>query len=312
MCFNVDDIPNLAGKTALVTGATGGLGFEMARMLASAGAHVILAGRDVKKGADALARIRSIGPKADILFELLDLGSLASIAEFGACMRAIGKPIDILINNAGVMAPAHRKITSDGFELQFGTNHLGHFALTGHMLPLLVLAKEPRIAIISSAAANRGRIDFDNLQAERHYRPIAAYGQSKLANLLFARHLQQLSDRNGWNILLASAHPGFARTDIISNGPGELHGLMRVLGALLQTFASQDAAGGAMPAMLAATGRNVQKLDYYGPSGMMEFKGPPGPVRLPARAKDDWVAQRLWEMSEKLTGVTYVAEKAPA
>ena len=312
MCFNVDDIPNLAGKTALVTGATGGLGFEMARMLASAGAHVILAGRNAEKGADALVRIRSMGPKADILFELLDLGSLASIAEFGARMRAIGKPIDILINNAGVMAPAHRKITSDGFELQFGTNHLGHFALTGHMLPLLVLAKEPRIAIISSAAANRGRIDFDNLQAERHYRPIAAYGQSKLANLLFARHLQQLSDRYGWNILLASAHPGFARTDIISNGPGELHGLMRVLGALLQTFASQDAAGGAMPAMLAATGRNVQKLDYYGPSGMMEFKGPPGPVRLPARAKDDRVAQRLWEMSEKLTCVTYVAEKAPA
>ena len=311
MRFNGDDIPNLAGKTALVTGATGGLGLEMARMLARAGAHVILAGRNAEKGAAALARIRSIDPKADVLFEQLDLASLASIAEFGARTRAIGKPIHILINNAGVMAPTHRKITGDGFELQFGTNHLGHFALTGHMLPLLVAAKEPRIVMISSAAANSGRIDFDNLQAEQRYRPIAAYGQSKLANLLFARHLQQLSDVNGWNILLASAHPGFARTDIISNGPGKLHGLMRVLGALLHTFASQDATGGAMPAMLAATGRNVQKHDYYGPSGMMEFKGPPGPVRLPVRAKDAKVAQRLWDVSEKLTGVTYVAERAP-
>jgi NAD(P)-dependent dehydrogenase (short-subunit alcohol dehydrogenase family) len=313
MSFNEDDIPNLAGNTALVTGATGGLGFEMARMLAGAGARVIVAGRNAKKGADALARIRAISPKADIIFEQVDLGSLGSITDFGARMRATGNPIDILINNAGVMTPPRRKITSDGFELQFGTNHLGHFALTGQLLPLLATAKAPRVVSISSGAANFGRIDFGNLQAEQHYRPTPAYNQSKLANLLFARHLQRMSDRNGWNLVSVAAHPGFApRTDLISNGPGELRGLKRVLHALLHTFASHDATGGAMPAILAATGRDVQKLDYFGPSKMKEFKGPPGPARLPVRAKDDQVAQRLWEVSEKLTGITYVVEKASA
>jgi NAD(P)-dependent dehydrogenase (short-subunit alcohol dehydrogenase family) len=312
MNFSEDDIPNLAGKTAIVTGATGGLGFETARMLAGADARVIVAGRNFEKGAGALARIRSISPKADIVFEQVDLGSLGSIAAFGTRMRTTGKPLDILINNAGVMTPPHRKITSDGFELQFGTNHLGHFALTGQLLPLLIAAKAPRVVSISSGAANYGRIDFGNLQAEQHYRAIPAYSQSKLANLLFARHLQRLSDRNGWNILSVAAHPGAARTDLISNGPGELHGLMRLAAALLVTFASHDAASGALPAILAATGRDVQKLDYYGPKGMGEFKGPPGPAKLPVRATDDEVAQCLWDVSEKLTEITYVVEKAPA
>lgn len=267
MNFSEDDIPNLAGKTAIVTGATGGLGFEMARMLAGADARVILAGRNAKKGADALAHIRSISPNADIVFEQVDLGSLRSIADFGARMRASRKPIDILINNAGVMTPPDRKITGDGFELQFGTNHLGHFALTGQLLRLLTAAKAPRVVSISSNAASWGRIDFGSLQAEQHYRARSAYSQSKLANLLFARHLQRLSDRNGWNILSVAAHPGFARTDLISNGPGELRGFMRLVAALLTTFASHNAAGGAMPAILAATGHGVQKLDYYGPAG---------------------------------------------
>jgi NAD(P)-dependent dehydrogenase (short-subunit alcohol dehydrogenase family) len=312
MSFSEDDIPNLAGKTAIVTGATGGLGFEMARMLSGAGARVIVAGRNVEKGTDALARIRTLSPKADVVFEQVDLGSPGSIADFGARMRASGKPIDILINNAGIMTPPERKITSDGFELQFGTNHLGHFALTGQLLRLLAAAKAPRVAIISSNVANRGRIDFGNLQAEQHYRARPAYSQSKLANLLFARHLQRLSDRNGWNILSVAAHPGFARTDLISNGPGELRGLIRLVAALLITFASHDAAAGALPAILAATGGDVQKLDYYGPAGMGEFKGPPGPASLPVRAKDDQVAERLWEVSQKLTGITYAAEMAPA
>ena len=312
MSFNESDIPNLSGRTALVTGATGGLGFEMARMLAGAGARTILAGRNAQKGADALARIRAIAPKADIVFEQVDLGSLSSIADLGARMRASGAPIDILINNAGVMTPPHRNVTHDGFELQFGTNHLGHFALTGQLLPLLVAAKAPRVVSISSAAANFGRIDFGNLQAEQRYRAIAAYSQSKLANLLFARHLQRLSDDHGWNLLSVAAHPGNARTDLISNGPGELRGFMRLVAALLHRFASQDAASGALPAIFAATGGDVQKLGYYGPKGMGEFKGPPGPVKLPVRATDDQVAQRLWNVSERLTGVTYEAVKAAA
>jgi len=312
MTFMETDIPSLSGRTALVTGSTGGLGFEMARMLAGAGARVILSGRNSEKGADALVRVRAIQSDADTRFEIIDMASLSSISAFGAKMRAAGTPIDILINNAGVMTPATRRLTSDGFELQFGTNHLGHFALTGHLLPLLTAAKAPRVVSISSGAAKSGRIDFDNLQAERRYRAIPAYGQSKLANLLFLRHLQRLSDLNGWNILAAAAHPGFARTDLISNGPGELRGLMRVIAALLHTFASHDAASGAMPAMLAATGPDVQKLDYYGPTKMAEFKGPPGPARMPERAKDDEVAKRLWEVSEKLTGIRYSAEKASA
>jgi NAD(P)-dependent dehydrogenase (short-subunit alcohol dehydrogenase family) len=310
MNFNESDIPNLGGKTALVTGATGGLGFEMARMLASAGTHIVLAGRNAQKGTDALARIRTIAPKADIVFEQVDLGSLSSIANFGARMRGSSTPIDILINNAGVMTPPHRKVTHDGFELQFGTNHLGHFALTGQLLPLLIIAKAPRVVTISSAAANYGRIDFGNLQAERHYQAIPAYSQSKLANLLFARHLQQLSDHHGWNILSVAAHPGNARTDLIRNGPGELHGFMRLAAGLLHIFASHDAASGALPAILAASRSDVQKLDYFGPKGIGEFKGPPGLAKLPVLAKDNQLAERLWDVSETLTGVTYEAVKA--
>lgn len=312
MNFTETDIPPLAGKTAIVTGATGGLGYEMARMLAHAGAHVVLSGRNAGKGIEALNRIRAVQADADVAFEQVDLASLGSIASFGEKIRAAGKPIDLLINNAGVMTPPSRKLTSDGFELQFGTNHLGHFALTGHLLPLLIAAAAPRVVSISSAAANSGRIDFTNLQSELRYRGIPAYGQSKLANLLFIRHLQRLSDLNGWNILAAAAHPGFARTDLINNGPGELKGLLRAVSALLHRFASHDATGGAMPAMLAATGREVQKLDYYGPSKMAGFKGPPGLARLPRRARDERVAENLWTVSEKLTGMNYMTAAVQA
>jgi NAD(P)-dependent dehydrogenase (short-subunit alcohol dehydrogenase family) len=312
MSFSERDIPNLSGKTAVVTGATGGLGYETARMLAEHGARVILAGRNVDKGADALRCIRAKSPEADIAFELVDLGNLASITAFGSRLRAAGTPIDILVNNAGVMTPPTRKTTSDGFELQFGTNHLGHFALTGQLLPLLTAARAPRVVTVSSGMAHAGQIDFDNLQSEQAYRPMRSYGASKLANLLFARELQRRSDANGWNILSATAHPGFASTDLITNGPGEMRGIAGIGTALLQSLLAHDATGGAMPTMLAATASGVQKLDYYGPSGVMEMNGPPKPARFPRRAKDDDVARRLWTVSEQLTGVTYVAEKALA
>ena len=312
MSFSERDIPDLSGKTAVVTGATGGLGYETARMLAQHGARVILAGRNADKGTSALARICAMAPKADIAFELVDLGNLASIDAFGTRLRAQGTPIDILVNNAGVMTPPTRKTTSDGFELQFGTNHLGHFALTGALLPLLVAAKAPRVVTVSSMAAHMGAIDFNDLQATKAYRGMRTYGATKLANLLFARELQRRSDANGWNILSAAAHPGFARTDLIANGPGEMTGIAGIGSALIQSFASHDATGGAMPTIVAATAPQVQKLDYYGPSHMLEMNGPPKPARLPRRAKDDEVARRLWTVSEQLTGVTYAADRAPA
>jgi NAD(P)-dependent dehydrogenase (short-subunit alcohol dehydrogenase family) len=310
--FTAADIPDQTGKTAIVTGATGGLGYETARMLAGAGARVILAGRNPDKGADALRRIRAQHPQADIAFEMLDLGSLASIAAFGARMNQETGRLDLLVNNAGVMAPPTRKTTEDGFELQFGTNHLGHFALAGQLLPLLIAAKGARVVTISSGAAHLGRIDFDNLQGERGYRPTSAYGASKLANLLFSREFQRRSDANGWGIVNANAHPGYARTDLIANGPGQMRGLIGVISGLLERFMSNDAAAGALPTMLAATGKDVRPLDYFGPKGFMEMSGAPAPARLPGKSKDDATARRLWEVSERLTGVHYGVAPVPA
>ena len=310
--FTTADIPDQTGNTAIVTGATGGLGYETARMLAGAGASVVLAGRNAQKGADAMRRIRALHPKADIAFEIIDLGNLASVAAFGARMNEQHAKLDLLVNNAGVMTPPTRKETSDGFELQFGTNHLGHFALTGHLLPLLIAAHGARVVTISSGAAHLGRIDFDNLQAEQAYRPTRAYGASKLANLLFSREFQRRSDVNGWGIINANAHPGYARTDLIANGPGTMKGIPGLISGLLGRFMSNDAATGAMPTMKAATGTSVRPLNYFGPEGFMEMSGAPASVRLPGKAKDDAVAKRLWDVSERLTGVHYAAEAVPA
>ncbi len=310
--FTEADIPDQTGKTAIVTGATGGLGYETARMLAGAGARIILAGRNPDKGADALRRIHGLHPQANIGFEMLDLGSLTSIAAFGARMNQENTGLDLLVNNAGVMAPPTRKTTADGFELQLGTNHLGHFALTGHLLSLLIAANGARVVTVSSLAAHFGRTDFDNLQAERTYRPNGAYSASKLANLLFSREFQRRSDINGWGIINANAHPGYARTDLIANGPGQMHGFTAILSSLLERFLSNDAAAGALPTLRAATGKDVRPLDYFGPKGFMEMKGAPAPARLPGKAKDDATAKRLWEVSEQLTGVRYTQEAVPA
>jgi NAD(P)-dependent dehydrogenase (short-subunit alcohol dehydrogenase family) len=279
-------------------------------MLAAAGARVIIAARNGRKGDDALAAILAVQPKADIAFELLDLGDLASVDAFGRRMRGIGRPVDLLINNAGVMTPPVRKETADGFELQFGTNHLSHFALTGHLLPLLVAARAPRVVTVSSTAAYFGRMDFDDLQqATRRYRPMAVYGQSKLANLLFGRQLQKLSDQKGWGILSTMAHPGYARTDLIANGPGEMRGFAKWGTDFMRIVASHDAVAGAMPTMVAATGA-ARPMDYFGPQHIVELKGPPGPARYPRRALNETDAERLWAVSERLTGVRYAVEKA--
>lgn len=303
MPFSELDIPDQTGKVALITGATGGLGYEMARMLAGAGATVILSGRNEAKGAQALERVRDVWPKADVRFARLDLASLASVQAF--CDGAGDEPIDILINNAGLMAPPTRRITSDGFEVQFGTNHLGHFALTGRLIPRLGKAAAPRVVTISSLVAAFGKMDFDNLQSEKSYGPQPAYMRSKLANLLFMRELQNRSDRHGWNITSLAAHPGYSRTDLIENGAGPPRGLMALQVKIVTAIASQDAASGALPAIMAATVPEVEKRGYFGPARFMGVKGPPTQVKLPSKALDDAAALRLWEVSERLTGVRF-------
>jgi NAD(P)-dependent dehydrogenase (short-subunit alcohol dehydrogenase family) len=286
-----------------VTG-TGGLGFETALELASRGAEVVLAGRKAEKGAMSVLKILAEAPEAKIRFENLDLASLASVKAFATRIRATHSKLDILVNNAGVMTPPARRTTADGFELQFGTNHLGHFALTACLLPLLRAAGAPRVTTVSSGMHRIGRINFDDLQFAKTYRPTAAYGQSKLANLMFALELQRRSDANGWGILSDAAHPGFALTDLIANGPGT-KGLNYQASRFLALFLSHSPAEGALPTLFAATSPYAAPGGYYGPKGTFELIGAPGPAHASKRAQDKAVAARLWDVSETLTGTTF-------
>ena len=302
--WGLADIPKQDGRLAVVTGATGGLGFETAQALTQAGAEVVLTGRDCEKGRVALERIRRVLPNATVRFEMLDLASLKSVRAFAARMAAQRMPLHLLINNAGVMAYPERRLTQDGFEAQLGTNHLGHFALTGLLLPLLRVAPGARVVNVSSLAHRGGKIDFDNLQAERSYKAWPAYQQSKLANLLFTLELQRRSDAQGWGLMANAAHPGYARTDLIPNGPGS-GGLQGLLGNALRPWFSHSALDGALPTLFAATDPKAQPLGYYGPDGIFELKGAVAPAFVAARAKDEITARRLWEASEKLTGVKW-------
>ena len=302
MSFTENDIPDLAGQIAIVTGATGGLGYETARMLAQHGARVILAGRNADKGRDALRRIRAAAPDANLAFEMIDLGSLTSVADFAARLDAVGTPIDILVNNAGVMTPPSRKTTSDGFELQFGTNYLSHFALTARLLPLLRAAPAARVVSLSSVAARQGKIDFANLQSEP-YKPMVAYSQSKIACLMFGLELQRRSDANGWGIMSTIAHPGVARTDLIVNGMGDAGPAAFVRRHLSFIFAPVPQA--ALPTLFAATAPDAVPGGYYGPKGMMEIRGKVGVAATPSAALDEVVARQLWDTSEQLAGVRF-------
>ncbi|HZZ88813.1 MAG TPA: SDR family oxidoreductase [Caulobacteraceae bacterium] len=304
MAWTVADMPRLKGRRAIVTG-TGGLGYETALALAAAGASVVLAGRSETKGRGSVVRILNLHPDASITSEQLDLASLASIAAFAERIEALGGPIDILVNNAGVMAPPKRQTTADGFELQFGVNHLGHFALTGRLLPLLLAAEAPRVTTVSSGAHLGGVIDFADLQRQKHYSPWAAYGQSKLANLLFALELQRRSAARGGKLTSNAAHPGYARTDLIANGPGTGSLMARLGGVLIAPWASQSAAEGALPQLFAATSPEARGGGYYGPGRLMEMVGPPGPARISSRAQDPQIAKHLWDVSEALTGVKF-------
>lgn len=301
MAFTVADIPDQSGKLAVITGATGGLGYETALALAGANATVVLTGRNAAKGAEALARVRAVHPKADISFELLDMGSQASIAGFAESLAARHSHIDLLINNAGVMMPPSRKTTVDGFELQFGTNHLGHFALVARLLPLLAGS---RVVTVSSIAHRTGAIHFDDLQLERGYTPSKAYNQSKLANLLFAFELQRRSDRAGWGITSIAAHPGVSSTDLIQNG---MEGITASLGKFFVGIFGHSPAAGALPQIYAATSPAAKAGAYYGPNGFMEITGAPGRAQARPQAHDTAAAARLWAISEELTGVRFPA-----
>ena len=300
--WTTSDIPDIHDRSFVVTG-TGGLGFEDALALARAGATVILAGRNPGKGAEAVARIKKEAPKATISFEALDLADLASIAAFGERLRSQHDHLDVLINNAGVMMPPTRKVTSDGFELQFGTNYLGHFALTAHLLPLLRKGDHPRVVTLSSIAARDGRIAFDDLQATRNYKPMPVYSQSKLACLMFALELQRRSDAGNWGITSIAAHPGISRTDLLPNGAGtsSILGLAR----RILWFLFQPAAQGALPTLFAATSSEAKGGCYYGPDKLSETRGYPTAAKIPPAALDRQDAARLWDISEQLTHVQF-------
>jgi NAD(P)-dependent dehydrogenase (short-subunit alcohol dehydrogenase family) len=295
-------IPSQEGRSAVVTG-TGGLGYEDALELARAGASVILAGRDPQKGAAAVLRIRNELPSARIRFELLDLASLTSIADFGERLRTREERLDLLINNAGVMVPPRRQETMDGFELQLGTNYLGHFALTGQLLPLLRKSEAARVVTLSSVAARDGALDFDDLNAERRYTPMPVYSQSKLACLMFALELQRRSEAGGWGITSIAAHPGISRTDLLHNAPGR-RSVMGMARTFLW-FLFQPVWQGALPTLFAATSPEAQPGGYYGPDRLSETRGYPAPAKVPQQALDRTNAARLWQMSEELTGTRF-------
>jgi NAD(P)-dependent dehydrogenase (short-subunit alcohol dehydrogenase family) len=255
------DIPPLNGKTAVITGATGGLGYETALALAGAGAVVVLTGRNDAKVRNAIQSISAQFPDAKVSYEALDLASLASVAEFAARFVAAYPSLDLLINNAGVMALPQRQTTVDGFEMQFGTNYLGHYALTARLLPWLRRGHQPRVVNLSSLAHRSGTINLDDLQSTRSYVPWKAYSQSKLAMLMFALELQRRSDATGWDLMSNAAHPGYARTDLIANGPGA-GGLLWQLSKSLQPLVSHSAAEGALPTLFAATSPRAEPGGY--------------------------------------------------
>jgi NAD(P)-dependent dehydrogenase (short-subunit alcohol dehydrogenase family) len=299
MPFSSADIPSQDGRIAIVTGPSlGGLGYETALALAGKGAEVILAGRNPEKLAASETAIRQAHAKAKVTSEALDLANLKNIEAFAQRVSGAREKIDLLINNAGVMALRKRTLTADGFEMQFGANHLGHFALTGRLLPLLRKAKG-RVVNVASMAHRTGRMNFGNLQGETRYIPWVAYCQSKLANLLFTFEFERRAQAGGWGVTASAAHPGYATTELIANGPGDMGPFARLLAPL----ASHGPAAGALPTLAAAA--SPKSGEYWGPNGFYELRGPPALARVMPQARDAVAAKRLWEVSEELTGVRF-------
>ncbi|MDQ6810288.1 MAG: oxidoreductase [Actinomycetota bacterium] len=305
-----EQVPDQQGRTAIVTGANSGLGLVTARELARHGARVVLACRNVAKGAEALRSIQAAAPGAQVELAELDLASLASIESFAEGLRsdAAHDGLDLLINNAGVMAPPRRQ-TEDGFELQLGTNHLGHFALTGRLLGAMKDRPDARVVTLSSDAHKMGRINFDDLQSQRRYTRWGAYGQSKLADLLFALELDRRLQAGGWTVKSMAAHPGYAATNLQTAAPPALD---RVVMTGTNLLLAQSADMGALPVLYAATYPGLQGGSYVGPDGIGEFRGHPH-ISTPNRAaREEPVAARLWEVSEELTGVHFELAAAAA
>ena len=307
--WNENDIPDQTGRIAIVTGANTGLGFDTARALAEHGAHVVLAVRDITKGNAAAGRIAKAAPKASVKVHKLDLGSLESVRTAAAELAAEYPRLDLLINNAGVMYPSPRQTTADGFELQFGTNHLGHFALTGLLFDTLKRKQGARIVTISSVAATMGKLDFDDLQSVEGYNRWRAYGQSKLANLVFAMDLQSLIRQAGLDMASIAAHPGVSNTNLTAAGndldSGWLGLLSKPFLALSDLLIAQDAAHGALPTLFAATEPGLTGGEYIGPDGLRQYRGSPTIVAPRRLALDSGTGDRLWKASTELTGVEY-------
>ncbi|HEX3735140.1 MAG TPA: oxidoreductase [Solirubrobacterales bacterium] len=299
--WTAEQIPDQAGRTVVVTGANSGLGLVAARELARAGADVVLACRNTAKGEAALESIRADVPGAKVAVEALDLSSLDSVREFAARFAAGHEGLDLLINNAGVMAPPRRE-TADGFELQLGTNHLGHFALTGLLLGKLQGREDARVVTVSSTAHKMGKIDFDDLQRQKHYFRWTAYGQSKLANVLFARELDRRLREAGSPVKSLAAHPGYSATNLQSAAPPLLD---RVVMTMTNLLLAQSAEMGALPELYAATRPNLDGGLFIGPDGFEEQRGHPKVVNPVRAGRDGAVAERLWAVSEELTGVSY-------
>lgn len=298
------DIPDQTGTTIVITGANSGLGLRSAQALASKGAHVVMACRNAAKAATALeaVRARATGQEPEVV--ALDLSSLASVRDCAAALVDRGEPVDVLLNNAGIMA-VPKSTTVDGFELQLGTNHLGHFALTGLLLPALLAAPAPRVVNVSSNVHRMGRLHLDDLFFERSgYSRWRAYGQSKLANLLFTSELQRRAVDHGAALTAAAAHPGYAVTNLTS-GPVLGAAILKPFFSAADRIVGQPDHMGALPQLYAATMPDVAPDDYWGPDALREQRGHPTRVGRSKQARDAEGARRLWERSEELTGVTY-------
>jgi NAD(P)-dependent dehydrogenase (short-subunit alcohol dehydrogenase family) len=296
------DVPDQSGRVAIVTGANSGLGYDTAAVLAEKGAQVVLAVRNLDKGNEAADRIRKASPNADVSTRELDLTSLDSVRKAADELRAAHPRIDLLINNAGVMYVPTRETTDDGFEMQFGTNHLGHFALTGQLLDNMLPVEGSRVVTISSVGHRiLARIHFEDPQLERKYNRVEAYGQSKLANLLFTYELQRRLKAKGTPTVALAAHPGMSNTELMRYLPGPL----RNLPDFVWNLVAQSAAMGALPTLRAATDPVAQGGQYYGPDGIGEVKGNPKVVASSAQSHNEDIQRRLWTLSEELTGITY-------
>lgn len=305
--WTVADMPHLEGKTAIVTGATAGLGLVSATELAARGASVTLAVRDVSRGERSARVVREAYPGAVVSVAKLDLASLVSIREFSSSYIKSHKRLDILMNNAGIMGVPQREVTADGFEAQFGTNHLGHFALTGLLLPLIKKTPGARIVTVSSNLHKTGVMNFDDLMGAVKYKPWAAYGQSKLANLLFTSELQRRLVEAKVDAIAVAAHPGWSNTSLMMSGPMKGRGtFMKWLGQSVTNRMAQPASMGALNQLYAATASDVKGNDYIGPKGKNEQSGYPHKTGRSAAAKNTSDANRLWDESEKLTGVSYL------